>query len=352
MSRSIPIFGTILFVFFLLFRISTAGELKRFDYTAQKMGIPLTFALYASSEKAASDAVDRVLAKFDAINGQMSDYNPESEMIQACRKSEQSGDFVPISSDLYQVLNEARQFNIKTEGAFDITIGPLVKLWRRSRSFHQLPPQKYLEEAKKLTGNQNWEISPEKGVRILKKGVRFDLGGIAKGYALDQALIVFQKMGITSVLINAGGDLRLGDPPPGQKGWKVGLASLEKDASAALFLELSRCGVATSGDTFRYVEINGIRYSHLIDPRTGEPMQTHRIVSVIASNATEADALASAFSILPPEKGIAISRQYSSVDLLIFERENASHKDQSAKEDYRTYSTEKFHPFLAGLKKE
>ncbi|MDO5581999.1 MAG: FAD:protein FMN transferase [Planctomycetia bacterium] len=352
MFRSLLRWIFLLIPVLLLTQASGAEELKRFDYTAQKMGIPLSFALYAPSEKAASDAVDLVLVKFDEINQKMSDYTPESEVIQACRTSEQTGNFVPISSDLYQVLEKARQFNTRTEGAFDVAVSPLVKLWRRSRSFHQLPPKAYLDEAKKLTGNSNWELDPQKGVRLLKKGVRFDLGGIAKGYVLDQALLVFQKTGITSVLINAGGDMRIGNPPPGEKGWKVGFASLEKDAAPVLFLDLAQCGVATSGDTFRYVEINGIRYSHLIDPRTGEPMRIHRIVSVIAPNAIDADALASAFSILPPEKRIEISRQFPSVDLLIFEQKTQSKEKNLSENDFSIFSTDKFRPYLPKIKKE
>lgn len=293
-----------------------SAPLERYEYKAEKMGVPVRIIFYANSEKLAEKVSDDVYARFDELNLVMSDYFPDSEIIRVCRESEKTGGFVPISADLYRVLSESRRFTDLTEGAFDITVSPIVKLWRRSRIFKSLPPAEYLQKAKELTGNRNWELLPDKGVRLLKKNVRFDVGGIAKGFAMDEALKIFEKAGISRVLIDAGGDVRLGDAPPNAKGWRIGIASLAKSGDADRYIEVARCGVATSGDTFRYVEINGVRYSHLIDPRSGQPMTVHRIVTVIAPDGTTADALASAFSILPPEKGLDLARQLK-VDLLI-----------------------------------
>lgn len=314
----ITFFSVLLFLLAGVFDLRAADSGERFEYKAEKMGVPVRLIFYAASEDQAEKVSDEVYARFDELNTIMSDYYPDSEIIQVCRKSGKTGSFVPLSPDLYKILTESRRFTDLTQGAFDITVSPIVKLWRRSRIFKTLPPEEYLNKAKELTGNRNWELDPKKGVRLLKKDVRFDVGGIAKGYAMDEALKIFAKSGITRVLIDAGGDVRLGDAPPNAKGWRIGIASLAKTGEADRFVELSNCGIATSGDTFRYVEINGVRYSHLIDPRTGSPMTVHRIVSVIASDGTTADALASAFSILPPRQGLELAKNLKT-DLFILQ---------------------------------
>ncbi len=332
-----------------------AEDLQRFEYTATKMGIPVRLIFYAKNEVLAERVSDDIFHRFDELNLSLSDYDPESEIIQVCRKSGDTNDFVPLSPDLYEILKRSRFFTDMTHGAFDITVSPLVKLWRRSRSFRQLPPEEYLKEAYLLVGNRNWELQAEKGLRILKKGVRFDVGGIAKGYALDEGKMIFQKSGITRFLLNAGGDLCLGDPPPDQKGWRIGIVSLslEKKAKAAIYMELAQCGVASSGDSFRFVEIDGIRYSHLIDPRSGKPMTTHRIVTVIAPEATTADALASACSILSPQEGLELINTQPGMELLIFQaKENTVATSSWNTDQMEIYSTKFFIPFIPEILKK
>ena len=300
------------------------GKLTRFEYTAERMGVPVRVALYAPNEKEAEEASDALYLCFDRLNAAMTDYDPESEIIQVCRKGGESGQFVPVSDDLAKVLAESRYYTTLTGGTFDITVSPIVKLWRRSRSFKKLPPDEYLADARQLIGNDKWELKGN-SVRILKKGVRFDVGGIAKGYALDAALELLRLRGIHSALIDAGGDLRIGDPPPGEKGWQVKFATLNVPAGMTAptpcFLTLANVGIASSGDTFRYVEIDGLRYSHLIDPRTGRPLTTPRVVSVIAPTATMADALASAVTVLGPEEGRKLVNTLKKVDFLFYQLE-------------------------------
>ena len=313
-------------------------DVRRFEYEAEKMGVPVRLILYGESQEDADAAADAVFRRFDELDECLSDYRPTSELIRVCQQCGETGEAVEIGSDFYAVLSAARRFDELSGGAFDVTVSPLVKLWRRSRSFGKLPPADYLARAKELVGRDNWELI-EKGegesarhfVRTLKKNVRFDFGGIAKGYAIDEGFRILTERGFSRALVDAGGDIRFGAAPPAKKGWTVGVASLDAEAKAAFYLELENGAAATSGDTFRYVEIDGVRYSHLIDPRTGDPLTRHAVVTVLAETATAADALASAVTILGPEEGIRLAESLGAETVIFEEREDrTTEKFQSA----------------------
>ena len=259
-------------------------ELTRFEFSEQKMGVPVSVILYAGSPEKAQEAVDAVWKRFDELNDVLSDWDPESEIVRVCRMAGESGESVAVSNELRHALEESRRYCELTDGAFDATVGPIVKLWRRSRYFHEAPPKSMLESSKKNVG--------------------LDVGGIAKGIVMDEALEILRSMGINSALLNASGDLRIGDPPPGKNGWTVGVASL--DDEPAFYKELANVGVASSGDANRYVEIDGVRYSHIIDPRTCEPLTRRCVATVLAPTATTADALASALCVLGPQDAPAV----------------------------------------------
>lgn len=311
LTRSIGAFllGTLAF-FGVSATFAADGEMeatpdaKRFEFSAQKMGVPTRIVLYAPDAETAEKGAEAVWRRFDELNAALSDYDPESEIIQVCRKSAETNDFVEISADLRRSLEESRRYCRLTGGAFDATVGPIVKLWRRSRSFKELPPASVLVPAKKRVGLGVWTLD-ERGVKA-DSGVRFDVGGIAKGFALDEALKALQALGIESALIDSGGDLRLGAAPPGKDGWTIGIASLDKNGEPAFYKTLANVGVASSGDANRFVEIDGVRYSHIIDPRTGEPLTRRAVVSVIAPTATAADALASAVCVLGGKESLKL----------------------------------------------
>ena len=144
---------------------------------------------------------------------------------------------------------------------------------------------------------------------LLKPGMKLDVGAIAKGYAVDEALAVLENRAYVARLVDAGGDMVLGDPPPDQPGWRVGIARLEADGPPSRILSLSRVGIATSGDTWQFVEIEGKRYSHLVDPHTGLGLTDHSNVTIIAPDGITADALASAVSVLGTRERLEIDRR-------------------------------------------
>ena len=141
---------------------------------------------------------------------------------------------------------------------------------------------------------------------LTKRGMQLDFGGIAKGYAVDQALAVLRQHGVTRAMIQAGGDIGLGEPPPDAPGWRVAVPSLDMKSPPQMILSLSRCAVATSGDTWQFVVIDGRRYSHVVDPRTGIGLTDHCQVTVVAPDGVTADGLSTAVSVLGPEKGLRL----------------------------------------------
>lgn len=282
----------------------------RYEFGDIKMAVPVNIILYAPDETTAKKAADAAFVVFEDIDEKMSDYNPESEVRQLCDR-EDCGEFHPVSDELYEVLRRSREISELTDGAFDVTVGPIVKLWRRARRQEKPPSEERLAEAMAVCDYQLIELKPAEQdgdrpmVKLGKQGMRIDLGGIAKGYALDRAMDALKKAGIDSALIDAGGDVIVSNPPSDKPNWAIQIAALE-EGEKAMLLKASNLSVATSGDQWQFVKIEGRRYSHIADPKTGMGLTDHSAVSVIAPDAMTADALASAVSVLGPEKGIAV----------------------------------------------
>lgn len=280
--------------------------LHRFQRTQVEMAVPIRIVLYASDAATANRAADAAFARIHDLNAIFSDYDSQSELRRLC-DGPTGGVAVPVSDDLFDVLSQARGLAERSDGAFDVTIGPVVRLWRRARRRGQLPDAKDLAEARQLVGYEMLHLDREKhAVRLDKPGMRIDLGGIAKGYAVSAALKVLAKQGIDRALVEAGGDLGLSGPPPGESGWKIGVARLTDDGPPSQYLRLANTAVATSGDANQFVEVEGRRYSHLVDPHTGVGLTDRATVTVIVPDSTLADGLSSTVSVLGPKKGLAL----------------------------------------------
>ncbi len=286
-----------------------AGQatLRRFEFTQTEMAIAVRLVLYSADADAATAAAKDAFSRVHALDGILSDYNPESEL---CRLSDTAGEgkAVHVSPELWTVLEHAQQVSQRSDGAFDVSVGPVVRLWRRARRQKELPSVQALQQAEALVGYKDIKLDAEhKTVELLKKGMRLDLGGIAKGYAMDEALAVLQRHGFTRALVEAGGDMRLGDPPPGRAGWRVGIPPLDNPrGEPESYLEVSRVAVSTSGDMIQYVEIGGKRYSHVVDPRTGMALTDHCRVMVVGPSGISADAITKAVGVLGHEKGLKL----------------------------------------------
>jgi FAD:protein FMN transferase len=292
---------------------ATASEppaLRRFEFTQVEMAVKVKIVLYSADEAAATIAAKDAFSRVHALNGILSDYDSESELSRLSNTAGE-GKAVHVSADLWKVLEHAQRVSRQSDGAFDVTVGPVVRLWRRARRQVELPSPKALKEATALVGYKLVRLDPQRHtVELLKKGMRLDLGGIAKGYAMDEALAQLGRHGLKQAMVEAGGDMRLGDPPPGRAGWRVGIPPLDNPQGEPLScLELSRVAVSTSGDVIQYVEIGGKRYSHVIDPRTGMALTDHCRVMVVGPSGIAADAITKAVGVLGPEKGLKLIDQ-------------------------------------------
>lgn len=278
--------------------------LFRYEYSQIIMGSQANIILYASDEDIAITAAQDVYKRIRELDSVMSDYREDSELMQLCINNK---DGLPgkVSCDLYDVIAKSQEFSKSTNGAFDITVGLLVKLWREAFRTDRLPDSAALETAMSLTGWEKLVVDDVAGsVQLTKPGMMLDLGGIGKGYAADAGMEVLYKHGIRNALIDLGGDIIFSEAPPEQPGgWKVGVYGLQ-DKESEMFLRLANCAIATSGDLERFVEIDGVRYSHIVDPRTGMGLMTPMAVTVIGPDAATVDALASAISVLGPVAGL------------------------------------------------
>ncbi len=281
-------------------------DLTRFEFSQLQMAVAIRIVVYAPDQSQAKQATDAAFRRLHELNGIMSDYDPDSELMRLCARSK-PGNPVGVSDDLWRVLLRAQRVAEQSEGAFDVTVGPVVRLWRRARRQHALPSPERRAAARKLVGYRLLRLIPEgRQVELLKPGMLLDLGGIAKGDACDQALAVLEKQGLHRAMIEAGGDVVLGDPPPGKSGWIVGVCSPTTDSPPARYLALARVAVDTSGDAFQYVEIGGRRYSHIVDPRTGMGLTDGSKVTVVAPNGLTGDPLTKVVAVLGPQRGLKV----------------------------------------------
>ncbi len=281
--------------------------LNRYEYSQPEMGLPFRMVLYASDQASAQTAATAAYKRIRDLNDILSDYDPDSELSRLSQTAGQ-GQVVHVSQDLWVMLERSQRLAARTEGAFDVTVGPCVILWRKARRVKLMPKPEALAEARAAVGYKKLQLDPQHHTALLLvPNMRLDLGAIAKGYAVDEALKVLRAQGIQSALVSGAGDMALGAPPPGRKGWRIEIAPLDvTNAPPKRFVLLKNAGLATSGDIFQHVEIEGKRYSHILDPRTGLGLTDHSLVTVIAPDCTTADSLATAVSVLGPKAGLKL----------------------------------------------
>jgi thiamine biosynthesis lipoprotein len=280
--------------------------LARFEYTQPHMGTTARVVLYASAEPEAARASVGAFARIAALDATLSDYRPESELSRLTRDA--VGRPIPVSRDLFRVLEAAQGLAARTGGAFDITVGPLSQLWRRARRQIELPSSGELAAARAVSRYTLLALDANaQTASVARSGMRLDAGGIAKGFAADEALVVLRGQGARRALVAVGGDLAIGDPPPDASGWQVALAGLgAADTAPGSPILVHGVGISTSGDAEQWVEISGQRYSHIVNPDTGLGLTGHQSVTVVAGDAMTSDMLATAVSVLGPDAGTAL----------------------------------------------
>ena len=303
---------TLTLLLFLLLSVATLSpvasaepELARFEFTQTEMAVPIRIVLYAADSTTAGAAAQAAFGRFHELNAILSDYDPESELRRLCDASKE-GSPVRVGDDLWRVLERALDLSGRSDGAFDVTVGPVVRLWRSARQTKELPSPESIQAALARVGYRFVRLDPGKHtVELLRPKMRLDLGGIAKGYAVDEALAVLRKRGIVHTMVEAGGNIGFGDAPPGKPGWRVGIAPPEPGPPRE-HLWLAGGHI----DFRRHVAVSSIiqgkRYSHLINPKTGMPLVDHCQVTLVGPDGLSTDGVSTAVAILGPEKGLKL----------------------------------------------
>ena len=288
-----------------------APILPRYEFREIHMGVAARLVFYASSEADAKTAARAAFARVAELEQIASDYRPDSEVRRAGSHFDQPNAApLRISRDLWQMLTLARNVASLSNGLFDPTVSPLVALWRQARQTKTLPSQREITAAKARVGWRKMQLDARAQTLILRPGMRLDLGGVAKGFAADAALQVLAAHKITRALIELGGDIALGEAPPQSAGWKI-----ETPDKSVWFLQ--NCAISTSGDSVQWLEIDGVRYSHLVDIRTGLGRTDHYSATVIAPRATQSDALSSAAGLMGARKAWRLKRAFPRLYLQI-----------------------------------
>lgn len=265
--------------------------------------------------------VDTLLAE---INHTMSTYDQESELSRFNRL--RTTDWVPASASLHDVLKAALEVGAQSEGAFDITVGPLVNLWGFGPDVHpdRVPPESTIAAARARSGLDKITLSETQlAIRKHRPDVFLDLSGIAKGYGVDRVAELMTAHGIEHYMVEIGGEIRVRGLKERDTPWRIAIEKpLSGERSVHTMLALSDIALATSGNYRNFFEIAGRRYSHTIDPTTGWPIDNHLVsVTVLADTSMRADAWATAFQVLGPERGMAIAERINLPVLFVIERD-------------------------------
>jgi thiamine biosynthesis lipoprotein len=296
---------------------------KKYVFESAKMGSPFTITICTNDSAKAARAASAAFKKADTLNAMLSDYIDSSEINRLSATAGQAR-YVPVSAELFNILNISLQAAQLSRGSYDVTIGPVVALWRKARKSKTFPQKDSIKAALQKVGYQYLHLdSLHQSVWLEKPGMRLDIGGLGKGFVAQIALNLLNDSGFAAAMVNAGGKIVLGDAPPGTEGWLIGInVPEEKQAVMQQLLVLKNTAVATSGDVYQNLEFNGKKYSHIVNPKTGIGLTRSSNVTAIASGGAVADWLATACSILSPKKAFALIKQFSGGALLVTRNKN------------------------------
>jgi len=318
-------------IFLLLLPFTVSAQLKRFQFSGNKMGSSFNLIFYHTDSAEAVVIAKECFLIVDSLNNTFSDYSSESEVGKLALQKNLTD--IKVSDELFSMITRSKHAWERSGKTFDITIGALTQLWRKAKKENRFPSEAEVKAAKDLTGFKNLTINERsKTISFKKPGIRFDFGGIVPGYAAQRVIDFLKTKKINIALVDASGDIVMSDAPPGKDGWTIGINLPEsKNEIWDKKLELKNFAVSTSGDVYRYTINNGIKYSHIIDPGTGYGVTSQRNVTVITKYGADADWLATACSILPIKKALGLAKkEHAAILIAILKDEKISiHKSVS-----------------------
>lgn len=322
-------------LYFLILSFFSFSQSEKYTFSQPKMGSPLTIMMYANDSSEASYIAKEAYKIADSLNIIYSDYLENSELNLLSKKAG-INTFTRVSPALWEILNLSIKATQKSKGAYDITVGNIVKLWRKARKEKTFPEEKNLKNTLKSVGYQHIILdSTTHSVKLLRANTQLDLGGIAKGYVAQVIVDFCKSKGIEKVLVDAGGDLVMATQV--DKPWRIGITIPNSEKLIPRYLILQNQAVATSGNMYQFLEMGGKRYSHIVNPRTGLGLTHQRNVTVIAPNGATADWLATACSILSVRKALKLIESMPNCALFMAEIQQGKLK---------MWQSKKFEPYL------
>jgi len=317
------VFVSILFIF-LIFSCYKPTEILhvRAFYI---MGSEFQYKLYCKNKSICEKAVRESQERLNQIDFIFSNYREDSVLT----KVNLNASIAPVTvpAEFVNLTEQSIYYSEFTSGSFDITIGKLYGLWKKSASTNQVPENSQIEAALKCTGYKKILLDKEKNtVSFNSNCLELDFGAIGKGYAVDEVVKIVKSHGIKKGLINFGGNIYALDKPDEEKGWEVGINDPFNKSSVIDFIYINNLGVATSGDYEKFFVINGKRYSHIINPQSGFPVENLSSVTVLADSATKADALSTAFSVMGKNKTEEFVTKSNDVGVMIIDGDRSNYK--------------------------
>jgi len=296
------------------------------------MGTLVEISVIGRNEDKAAAAIGDAFAEMERIEKLMSRWIPESEVSRINVRA--GGKPQRVSTEVLKVIQRAGDISKTSGGYFDISIGALLDLWGFEGSGSRVPSKVEVEKALGSVGYGAIVVDEEASTVELTKGMRIDLGGIAKGYAVDRAYELLTSRGYGNVIVNAGGDMRVGGRKPNGP-WVIGIQDPRDRSRILATFDAEGTSVATSGDYERYFEIDGIRYHHLLTPFTGFPARGCRSVTILAKDALSADALATAVFVMGPRKGLQLIEALEGIEGLIVSADGDIIQSEGLKDNLR-----------------
>jgi FAD:protein FMN transferase len=280
------------------------GDLERYDAARLSMGCVYSITAYGADGGTLPRIVGEALDEVDRIDRLMSHYRPDSPLSQLNREAARRA--VPVDSELFDFIALALGYSRSSDGAFDITVGPLMKAWGFFQDDGRVPTRRELTAVRRLVGYHHVDLNAvDRTIRFDTPGVELDLGGIAKGYAVDRVVRLLKERGVRAALVSAGGSTVFGiGAPPGEDAWRVSVQDPLDAARIAFTVALRDRAVSVAGSSEKFFARGRRRYGHIMNPRTGRPVQDVLTVAVLAPTGTAGDALDDALFV----RGVEASR--------------------------------------------
>jgi thiamine biosynthesis lipoprotein len=280
------------------------------------MGTQVSITVFCADGEKAAKAMEAAFARISALEAVLAKQRKDSDV---SRLNAAADGKAKVGPEAFAVIKLAKDYGKICQGAFDVTVEPLLKLWKRAEAENSPPSPAAIKRALEMTGYDHITLDPGSlEVKFDRPGMKIDLGGIAKGYIVSEAVKALKAQGIDNALVTAGGDMFALGGNPERGGWLIGIRDPLKPEENLRYIEVSDRAVSTSGHYMRFYTVKGKRYSHIVDPRTGYPARNNVVsVTIIGSDGTATDALTKSIVVLGPEKGLAVIGSQPGVEALV-----------------------------------